>query len=273
VFWRGRQMYRRLFDEVGAAGLAAGGPEPVTVTEEDLADLPATVRRYLLAMGVLNRPRDWSFLAHFAGRFLLQGKGRWMPAEVWQYNNAMDVSRFFHMRIDFAGVVPMVGRDIYLRGKGVMHGKLLGLVTVVRSEGPETAVSELVTYLNDAVLMAPSMLLRPNVAFAPVDDRSFDVTLADAGRQVTARVFLDDDGRPLNFSTKDRWGDFPGGLVRAEWTTPIDGWQPDGSRFLLTGASAVWHLPEGPLPYIDFRMSPGAVRYNVAPADIMSSSL
>jgi len=84
-----------------------------------------------------------------------------MPAEVWQYNNAVEVARIFHMRIDFAGVVPMVGRDSYVHGKGIMHGKLLGAVTVVRSEGPETDLSELVKYLNDAVLMAPSMLLRP----------------------------------------------------------------------------------------------------------------
>ncbi len=39
-----------------------------------------------------------------------------MPAEVWQYNSAVEVARVFHMRIDFAGVVPMVGRDTYLRG-------------------------------------------------------------------------------------------------------------------------------------------------------------
>ena len=242
------------------------------MTQEDLAGLPATVRQYMHAMGVVNRRRDWSFRAHLTGRFRLQGQGSWMPAEVWQYNSAMEVARFFHMRIDFAAVVPMVGRDIYLRGKGIMQGKLLGLVTVVHTEGPETDRSELATYLKDAVLMAPSMLLRPNTSFAPVDDRSFDVTLIDAGQAVTARVFLDDDGRPVNFSTTDRYADLPGGLVRAEWTTPIDGWQPDGDRFIFTRGSAIWQLPEGPLNYVDFRMSAGGVRYNLAPTDIMLGS-
>jgi hypothetical protein len=159
MFWHGRQMYRRLSEEVRAAGLAAGGADPEPVTEEQVAALPATVRRYLRAMGVVNRQRDWSFQAHFTGRFRLRGQGSWMPAEIWQYNSAMEVARIFHMRIDFAGVVPMVGRDTYLRGKGIMHGKLLGLLTVARAEGAETDLSELVTYLNDAVLLAPSMLL------------------------------------------------------------------------------------------------------------------
>jgi len=272
MFWHGRQMYRRLSEEVRTTGLAAGGGDLRPVTEDELAGLPATVQRYLRAMGVVNRPRDWSFQAHITGRFRLRGQGSWMPAEVWQYNSAVEVARFFHMRIDFAGVIPMVGRDIYLRGQGVMRGKLLGLVTVAHTEGPETDLSELVTYLNDAVLMAPSMLLRPNTSFSPVDDRAFDVTLVDAGQTVTARVFLDDDGRPVNFSTTDRYADLPGGLVRAEWTTPIDGWQPDGDRLVFTRGSAVWQLPEGPLTYLDFRIPRGGVRYNVAPADIMDAS-
>jgi len=272
MFWHGNQMYRRLSDEVREAGLAVGGDDPQPVTEDELAELPATVRRYLRAMGVVNRPRDWSFMAHITGRFRLKGQGSWMPAEVWQYNSALDVARIFHMRIDFAGLVPMVGRDTYLRGKGIMHGKLLGLVTVARSEGSETDLSELATYLNDAVLMAPSMLLRPNTTFTAVDDRSFDVTLVDADLSVTARVFLDEDGRPANFSTKDRYADLPGGLVRAEWTTPIDGWVRDGDRFIFTRGAAIWQLPEGPLHYLDFRMSPGGVRYNLAPKDVVPAS-
>jgi len=144
---------------------------------------------------------------------------------------------------------------------------------LAHTQGPETDRSELVTYLNDAVLMAPSMLLRPNVSFAPVDDHSFDVTLVDAGMTVTARVLLDDHGRPVNFTTSDRYADLPGGLVRAEWTTPIDGWQPDVDRFIFTRGHAIWNLPEGPLDYLDCSMSPGGVRYNVAPADISSLSL
>jgi hypothetical protein len=272
MFWHGNQMYRRLSDEVRGAGLAVGGADPQPVTEDELAELPATVRRYLGAMGVVNRPRDWSFMAHITGRFRLKGQGSWMPAEVWQYNSSLDVARIFHMRIDFAGVVPMVGRDTYMRGKGIMGGKLLGVVTVARSQGPETDLSELATYLSDAVLMAPSMLLRPSISFAAVDDRSFDVTLVDADLRVTARVFLDEDGRPANFSTNDRYADLPGGLVRAEWTTPIDGWAPDGDRLIFTRGAAIWQLPEGPLPYPDFRMSSGGVRYNLAPKDIVPAS-
>jgi len=268
MFWHGNQMYRRLSEEVCAAGVGAGGADSPPVTEEDLALLPAAAQRYLHGMGVVNQPRDWSFQAHFTGRLRLRGQASWMPAEVWQYNSMVQVARIFHMRIDFASVVPMVGRDTYLGGRGIMNGKLLGLVMVAHTEGPETDMSELVTYLNDAVLMAPSMLLGPNTSFAAVDDDSFDVALVDAGQTVTARVYLNDDGRPVNFSTTDRYADLPGGLVRAQWTTPIEGWRPDGDRFIFTRGSAIWNLPQGRVSYLHFSMLPGGVRYNVAPADI-----
>jgi hypothetical protein len=272
MFWHGRQMYRRLSEDVCAAGVGVGEAEPAPVTEQEIAGLPEAAQRYLHAMGVVGRPRDWSFQAHITGRFRLRGEGAWMPAEVWQYNSAVEVARLFHMRLDFKGAVPMVGRDTYLGGKGIMHGKLLGLVTVARSEGPETNLSELSTYLNDAVLMSPSMLLRPNTSFAFVDERSFDVTLVDAGMTVTGRVFLDRDARPANFVTYDRYADLKSGLVQAEWTTPVDGWQSDGDRFIFTRGHAIWNMAEGPLDYLDFTLSLGDLRHNVAPADIAPAS-
>ena len=121
---------------------------------------------------------------------------KFMPCESWQYNSGAEIARLFHMRIDFAGFLPMVGRDSYVRGQGRMHGKLLGLVTVADGHGPETDTSELTTYLNDAVMMAPLMLLRPEVQWSAVDDDSFDIALTDAGVTVTARVFLDEHGAP-----------------------------------------------------------------------------
>ena len=69
----------------------------------------------------------------------------------------------------------------------------------------------------------------------------------------------------------DRYADLPGGLVRAEWTTPIDGWEPDADRLVFTRGRAIWKLPDGPLDYLEFRMSPGAIRYNLTPGDITTA--
>ena len=152
------QLYRRLAADVATLGVSASPPAP-PVTEADLAALPEAAVRYLNFMGVAGRPPDSSFLAHVTGRFRLRPQLPWMRCEAWQYNSSPRVARLFHMRITAAGVLPMTGRDAYLRGRGRMHGKLAGLVTVADAAGPEADLSELVTYLNDAVFFAPSMLL------------------------------------------------------------------------------------------------------------------
>jgi hypothetical protein len=111
-------LYRRLVRAVEAAGLPTGPDDLAPVTDDDLATLPGVVQRYLRFMGVVDRPRDWSLRARFAGRFRLRPRLGWMPAEAWQYNTSPGVARIFVMRLRFAGVVPMVGSDTYLNGRG-----------------------------------------------------------------------------------------------------------------------------------------------------------
>lgn len=258
------QLYRRLAADVAALGMPASPAPPVPT---DLAALPDAAVRYLNFMGAAGRPPDSSFLAHFTGRFRLRPQLPWMRCEAWQYNSGPTVARLFHMRIIAAGVLPMTGRDAYVHGRGRMHGTLAGLVTVADAAGPENDVSELVTYLNDAVFFAPSMLLALPVSWAPAGDTSFDLTLEDCGHRVTARVFTDERGAPVDFSTDDRWRDLPGGPVRTRWSTPVAGWTEVDGRQLPARGSAVWHLPEGPFTYAEFRFRPGDVRYNVRPAE------
>lgn len=269
--WRSRRLYRRLAADVGSLGLPASPGSREPVTDAQLDGLPAAARRYLRFMGVVGRPPDWSLLVHVIGKFRLRPGQPWLPCEAWQYNSGPPIARLFHMRIDVGGVMPMIGRDAYVNGHGRMLGKLAGLVTVAGGAGPANDVSELVTYLNDAVFMAPSMLLALGARWAAVGDRSFDVTLEDWGHRVTARVVTDERGAPVDFSTEDRWCDLPGGPVRTRWSTPVEGRAEAAGMWLIARGSAIWHLPEGPFRYADFRFAPGAISYNVSPAALCAA--
>lgn len=54
-------------------------------------------------------------------------------------------------------------------------------------------------------------------------------------------------------------------LMRARWGTPVAGWEAVGGRLLPSAVQAVWHLPEGPFAYADFRSVPGSPAFNVPP--------
>ncbi|MGY1808311.1 DUF6544 family protein [Blastococcus sp. SYSU D00669] len=258
-------MERRLRRRVRRLGVRPGPADPTPVTDRDLADLPAPARRWFAASGAVGRPRDVSLLARWTGTFRLRPDGGWLPFEAWQYNTASTIARIWTMRMDVAGVVPMFGVDSYLHGQGRMRGKVLGLVPVADGAGPEFDAGELVTWLDDAVLLAPTMLLARAVRWSPVDDERFDVALTDAGRTVTARVTVDDRDRVADVATEDRWADLPGGPTRARWTTPVRGWTEIGDRLVPHGGGAVWHLSGGPYEYARATVDPATVRWNVAP--------
>jgi hypothetical protein len=203
----------------------AGGPP---VTEADIAGLPSTVQRYLRFMQVVGRPRDWSLRVGFRGRFRIRPGRGWLPADAWQYNSAVQPARIFVMRLRLGHLVPFYGRDTYVRRRGHMVGTLFGR-TVVDGSGTEFDHSELVIYLNDAILLPPSMLLNPATCWTAVDDDSFDVALTDRGPTVCARVRVDQRGAPTDFAA-DRYATLPQGLVLAPWHTPIQRWEGDGDR-------------------------------------------
>jgi len=264
-------MLKKFNRELAGLGLPPGpGPDvdPGPITAGDLEPLPETARRYLRFMGVLGRPRDWSFRLGFSGLFRRSRDEAWAKCEAWQYNSRLAVARIFHIRIRLGGLVPVLARDTYIEGHGRMLIRLLDLVTVGDGTGEEFDIGELVTYLNDGIMVAPAMLLGPEVRWSPVDESSFDVAFTDRGRTVTARVFVDEHGAPTDFSTTDRFAADPKNpkkLLRARWTTPVEGWQDLGGRRLWSRGQAVWHLPEGEFAYAAFTPIPGTLAFNVPP--------
>jgi hypothetical protein len=262
-------MCKRFLKEVRVAGLPANPTAPsAVISEADMLPLPEPAQRYLRFMGVVGRPRDWSFRLGFTGRFRTGLGQPWMKCEAWQYDIRAPLARIFHIRIRFVGIFPVLGRDTYLQGRGRMLIKLLDLFTLADGSGEEYDIGELVTWLNDAVLIAPSMLLGPEISWASVEPDSFDVSLADHGRTVTARVTVDEKGAPRDFSTTDRFCYNPDDskrLIRARWTTPIAGWQVVEGRPLPSSGQAVWHLAQGPFVYAEFRSMPETLAFNVVP--------
>ncbi len=249
-------LRRRLDRSVSKLATPDGAEPAEPVSEQDIAGLPVPAQRYLRFMNVVGRPRERWLRVRFAGLFRLQPTQRWMRFVAWQHNTARPISRIFHMRLGFLGVLPMDGSDIYVTGNGRMRGRLLGVVPVANGSGAEFDRGELVTWLNDACLIAPSLLLTPATEWTPVNDESFGITVTDAGLTVTGRVFVDDTGRLLDFATDDRHAAMPSGLVRARWTTPIDGWSTHAGRPFPTGGRAIWHLPDGDFCYAQARFHP-----------------
>jgi hypothetical protein len=266
-------MRKKFMRELVARNLPLRPPagfDVAPVTETHLQTLPETVGRYLRFMGVVGRPRDWSFRLGLVGRFRRSPDEAWMKCEAWQYNTRLAPARIFYIQIRLFGILPVLGRDTYAAGRGRMLIRLFDLVTVADGRGEPYDIGELVTYLNDAILIAPSMLLIPEVRWSDVDANSFDVALTDNGITVSAHVSVDERGAPVDFETSDRFYSDPKDATKAtrcRWRTPVEGWQRADSRLLPMGGKAVWRLPDVDFAYADFTFDPTTVAFNVGPGE------
>jgi len=159
----------------------------------------------------------------------------------------------------------MFGVDLYQAGPGRMRGKLLGMITVADGSGQEFDLGELTTYLNDALMRAPSMLLTPAVTWGRLTTTRSTSACPTAQSRRPHGSYVDEQGRMVDFSTTDRWAALPGGLTRAYWTTPIDGWMDHEGRWIPTGGRAIWHFDTGEFEHARGRFVPESVEFNVPP--------
>jgi hypothetical protein len=255
--------------EVAAAGLPRGSGSSAFVTEEEIAALPQPVQRYLRRMGVLDHPRVWSFRLRCLGCFKPALDAEWREAESWQYNSSLDVARIQHLKLQFYGI-PVVGRSVYLRGTGRLIIRPLDLVTAECDAGPAFDRSELMSWLTDAILFAPSMLLGARTEWRDAGEDGFELTFTDSGLSVCARVTLDSRGMPLQLATDLRSQRDPRtrGVRPARWSTPITGWQTVGGHRIPTRTRSVWRLPAGDVAYAELDIAASDVAFNVMPGSV-----
>jgi len=261
-------MRERFLREVATAGLSTGPPEQQLITEAELAPLPEAARRFFDFMRVVGKSRDWSFRVATSGSFRL-GPGRaFLPCRAWQYDTRLGIARVFHIAMRFYNM-PVLARDSYVAGRGRMQAKVLNLLPVEDAWGPELDTSELVTYLNDAICFAPSMLLGTETRWSAPEPDAFEVALTDRGRTVSARVSIDEQGRPREFSTTDRFvrDPYEAGhpLIRGRWITTIRAWTSVDGRPVLGSGQAIWQLAKGTFVYADMSLVPGSLAFNVPP--------
>jgi len=224
------------------------------IGEGDLTDLPPVVRRYFEYSGVLGKPRIASFAFTMNGRIRQGPQAAWMPFVSRQYNLLTDPSRVFYIR---GTKIPMSGVDSYLGGRGRMHIKILNLLTIADSRGPEMDRSALVTFLNDLCFCPLGYFSLP-VRWRAIDERRAELSLTHAGNTVRAVLTFGADGRLLDWESEDRYADVKGKPLPDRWSTPMQEYGEvaglriplrgqglhnyDGSPFVYVELTALKHL-------------------------------
>jgi hypothetical protein len=218
-----------------------------------LLHLPVSVQRYLRYSGIVGKPRVKTVALKYAGKFRMAKDKPWMSLRVEQFYTTQRPSFLWKAKFTFAGIPFMFGTDIYKSGQSHMHGKLLGLFTVVDGQGEEVNQGTMMRYLQEMTWF-PSAYLSDYISWTGIDDHVADVTLHDNGKSVTLRMYFDDEGRLLG-CIAPRYGDFNGKYMVRTWATPTTEYATFNGINIPAAGLGVWQLPDGDFPYVNVRLS------------------
>ena len=267
-------VHAALRKEVAHAELTSTGLRMPTWDDtptEPVPSLPPIVQRYFDFMRSRGREDDTTVRLGMTGMTCPSPGGSWMKCDAWQFASVDDVARVFVMRRWFAGVLPLVERDTYVRGQGIMRVGLFRYLPVVEADNPDIARAELSSYLAEALMFLPGALRSRAIAFREIDAMSFHVQLCDRDVTVCYTVMVDERGAIRRMTTGDRSmrdphakGAAKGKWVARRWSATVRDWRQVQGRRIPTRMTATWNLPEGDFPYVDLLVDPSSVAFNLA---------
>jgi hypothetical protein len=229
------------------------------VTHKHLRNLPEPVQRYMNFTGVLGKPWIHAVRLKQTGRFRTADDRPWMPMQAVQTYTTDPPSFRWDARFRLFGLPLLRAEDQYISGHGRMFGKLAGVFTLFNSRGEELDQGAMLRYLSEAIWF-PVAFLGKNIHWETVDNDCAQVTLTDAGTSVSGKLYIDADGKPINFSAM-RYREVRGDYSLDAWSTPITEYGERSGLILPTHGQAMWHLDSGPFTYVELRIGP--VEYNV----------
>ncbi len=235
-----------------------------SIKEEDLAGIPPPVQNYLRRAGVVGREKVAIFRAVFHGTMQRTLSGSWMRVSGEQHNFFGDRARLFYIKGSLYGL-PFEGLHSYTGDSATMLIKAASLVQVGDARGKEMTRGETVTMFNDMCFLAPATLIDTTIHWKMVDSLTVDATFTNRDNTISARLFFDKNGLLINFRSNDRYLSEDGSSYsNVPWSTPITSYREIGGRRLPASAEAVWHMPDGDIPYAKYTFD--EIEYNCTAA-------
>lgn len=227
------------------------------LTEQDLAELPAPVERYLKYAGVVGKPKVRNFRIVFNGEMRDKGQ-EYFSFTSEQYNFMQNPARLFFMKGRMFGIT-VPGYHKYLDRKASMDIRIFGMLPVVKLSGEVMDKTETVTLFNDMCLFSPASLIDDRIQWQAIDDRTVKAMFTNQGISITATLFFNQKGQLINFVSNDRTA--VSDMKQYPFITPVSDYRNMNGINLPTYGEAIWRYPDGDFTYGKFRLQ--EIEYNL----------
>jgi hypothetical protein len=257
----GRFLFNRnVNDEIDGLLQPVVATEPAILTEDDIADLPDPVQRWLRYSDVIGREYPHTVRLKQEGEIRLEPDQAWMPFTAEQYYVTDPPSFIWKIDTRMMSVLPISGRDRYIDGHGNMNIRVLSTVSVVDESGPEMDQGTLLRYLNETMWF-PAGAISPHIEWEEIDANRALAQMTYGGTTVEAVFHFDDEGRITNM-VAERYQDAGDGTFKfLPWKTPITDYGEFNGMHIPVAGEGVWEEDWGDFSYVRIRIVD--IDYNV----------
>ena len=208
---------RDLRDEMDAVRLtavAAGRYDP-----RALDGLPEPVRRYFRTVLQEGQPVIAGVHIEHGGTFNMgEEEEQWKPFTSTQHVVTRRPGFVWDARITMAPGMAARVRDAYVAGRGILVGKLFGLVTVVDQQNtPEMAQGELLRFFAESAWYPTALLPSQGIVWEAVDGTHAAAVLTDGDTTVRLEFEFDEQGLIHSIYAEARYRDVDGAQVATPW--------------------------------------------------------
>lgn len=233
--------------------------EEKVINENDINDLPETVRQWLRNSGAIGRPFiNVGKVTQEAEMQMKPDQKNWLSATAIQYTTIDNPAFIWTVNVKMNRLLNFQGRDKFANGKGEMLIKLNSLINVVNEQGEKLDEGTLQRYLGEMVWF-PSLALSPYITWEQLDDTSAKATMTYEGTTGSGTFYFNTNGDVTKFSAL-RYKGNEEGANRHEWIMNISEYKTFEGIKVPAVMSSTWKLDEGDWTWLKLEVKD--IQYN-----------
>ncbi len=209
-------------------------------------ELLERIRRFSMPGGAVECGGTW---LRQVGEMRFAPDRPWLPFEAEQWFPGDGIDFRWRARVRMAPLLRATVVDAFEHGQGLLVARVLGLVPVARSRGPETDVGEAMRGLAELPWRPFAFREGPPFGWEARGASGLGATFDDGRTRVAVELEVDGDGCVRGVSVPGR----PRGVGKATVATPWSGrfseYRVLGGLRVPTAAEVSWTLPAGPFTY------------------------
>lgn len=236
----------------GARG-AAGPP----ISNDDLAELPGPVARYLNLAGVAGKLPPRTVHLWQTGTMRTAPGRDWVPLEAEQWFSIDPPAFVWHGSIRPAPLLCISAVDRFLNGHGSLRISAWGKIPVSTMAGPESDSGELLRFLVESIWF-PAFLATPQIEWQAIEEHAASVSLRVGEVGAVSRMLFGDDGLIRGVEAM-RYRSAGKRFELTPWSGRCEDYREANGVLIPHRIAVTWGLPQGDFEW--FRVSIARIDY------------